>query len=170
MVSKRCFSKQAYIGNSNGNQMRNLHRSDAQSKCLRFHRWYAIGLGNDRGDRILVRSRIRNRCNRDNSELGLLTSIAATNPGRPDNFTSNVGGRGYHSKCHKWKSYYRRWPHIGLLGMGESGRQGDGEMHRRRTNEIIRIFDPEKRSVQAKLRSRTTSLSDLLDVQPPFNL
>jgi len=54
--------------------------------------------------------------------------------------------------------------------MGESGRQGDGEMHRRRTNEIIRIFDPEKRSVQAKLRSRTTSLSDLLDVQPPFNL
>ena len=116
------------------------------------------------------RSEIRNT----NSEPALLTSIVATNPGTPDNFTSNVGGRGYHAstaiKMLRIKTL-SKIAYIGLIVVGESGRYRDGETHPRRTNVgIARVFGPEIRSGRTKLHSQSTSPCNLPDMQLPFNL
>lgn len=109
-----------------GIERENLHRSNVQSKRFRIHRWDAVGLGNDSADGILVRSGIRHTCNRgNNSKLSLLTSIVAINPGSPDNFTSNVGGRGYSTSKVIQMSRIEEISnvtYIGLLSMGERGR------------------------------------------------
>lgn len=147
----------------------NIHRSDAHSKHFRVHGSCTIGLGDDGADRILVPSEIRNT----NSEPALLTSIVATNPGTPDNFTSNVGGRGYHASTAIKMSTIKTLSeiaYIGLIVVGKSGRYRDGETHTRRTNGIVRVLDPEIRSDQTKLHSQSTSPCNLPDIQLPFNL
>ena len=83
--------------------------------------WQAVVLGNNSADRILVRSEVLSAIDTTTNRL---TLILAVNPGSPDNFTLNVGGRGCYSRKVNRTSRTEEISgvtYIGLISMGESG-------------------------------------------------
>ena len=99
----------------------NVLRSRVQSKRFRFQMWQAVVLNNNSADRILIRSEILSAIDTTTNRL---TLILAVNPGSPDNFTLNVGGRGCYSRKVNRTSRTEEISgvtYIGLFSMGESG-------------------------------------------------